>query len=109
VSCCCPLRLPAADPKPRAVYEYFISHHMAKAFESLFGSVTCLPGWCVPLARIYRATAHPFPIARSFTMYRIRSLEHKPLIIADAVIAEYGENKVETLHVKVRTVPAVFS
>jgi chitin synthase len=29
------------------VYEYFISHHMAKAFESLFGSVTCLPGWYV--------------------------------------------------------------
>jgi chitin synthase len=29
------------------VYEYFISHHMAKAFESLFGSVTCLPGWSV--------------------------------------------------------------
>lgn len=27
------------------VYEYFISHHLAKAFESLFGSVTCLPGW----------------------------------------------------------------
>ncbi|KAJ7038911.1 chitin synthase-domain-containing protein [Mycena alexandri] len=26
------------------VYEYFISHNMAKAFESLFGSVTCLPG-----------------------------------------------------------------
>ncbi|KAJ1569660.1 hypothetical protein HK096_002376 [Nowakowskiella sp. JEL0078] len=26
------------------VYEYFISHHMAKAFESLFGNVTCLPG-----------------------------------------------------------------
>lgn len=29
------------------VYEYFISHHLAKAFESLFGSVTCLPGWSV--------------------------------------------------------------
>ena len=29
------------------VYEYFISHHLAKAFESLFGSVTCLPGWYV--------------------------------------------------------------
>lgn len=27
------------------VYEYFISHYLAKAFESLFGSVTCLPGW----------------------------------------------------------------
>ncbi|KAK4058243.1 hypothetical protein OIO90_000399 [Microbotryomycetes sp. JL221] len=62
------------------VYEYFISHHLAKAFESLFGSVTCLPG--------------------CFCMYRVRSLEHKPLIIADSVITEYGENKVETLHVK---------
>ncbi|BGP14296.1 hypothetical protein JCM10213_007731 [Rhodosporidiobolus nylandii] len=62
------------------VYEYFISHHMAKAFESLFGSVTCLPG--------------------CFSMYRIRTLEHKPVLISDAIIAEYGENKVETLHVK---------
>lgn len=31
------------------VYEYYISHHLSKAFESLFGSVTCLPGWYVPL------------------------------------------------------------
>jgi chitin synthase len=29
------------------VYEYYISHNLAKAFESLFGSVTCLPGWYV--------------------------------------------------------------
>ena len=27
------------------VYEYYISHNLSKAFESLFGSVTCLPGW----------------------------------------------------------------
>ncbi|KAJ8606453.1 hypothetical protein MRB53_040967 [Persea americana] len=27
------------------VYEYYISHALAKSFESLFGSVTCLPGW----------------------------------------------------------------
>ena len=27
------------------VYEYYISHHLVKSFESLFGSVTCLPGW----------------------------------------------------------------
>ena len=33
------------------VYEYYISHHLAKAFESLFGSVTCLPGWYVPYCR----------------------------------------------------------
>ncbi|KAI7684483.1 CHS5 chitin synthase, class V, partial [Hortaea werneckii] len=37
------------------VYEYYISHNLTKAFESLFGSVTCLPG--------------------CFTMYRIRAAE----------------------------------
>jgi len=39
------------------VYEYFISHHLTKAFESLFGSVTCLPGWyaCLSIASL------PFP------------------------------------------------
>jgi chitin synthase len=63
------------------VYEYFISHHMAKAFESLFGSVTCLPG--------------------CFSMYRIRSADKgRPLFISDRIIDEYSENRVDTLHKK---------
>ncbi|KAF0444401.1 glycosyltransferase family 2 protein [Gigaspora margarita] len=63
------------------VYEYYISHHLAKAFESLFGSVTCLPG--------------------CFCMYRIRTpIKSKPLIIASEVIDEYSENHVDTLHKK---------
>ncbi|KAH7155985.1 chitin synthase-domain-containing protein [Dactylonectria macrodidyma] len=63
------------------VYEYFISHHLAKAFESLFGSVTCLPG--------------------CFTMYRLRTADtHKPLLISDAVIRDYSVCDVETLHMK---------
>jgi len=63
------------------VYEYYISHHLAKAFESLFGSVTCLPG--------------------CFTMYRIRTPDtHKPLFISQAVIDDYSENRVDTLHMK---------
>lgn len=63
------------------VYEYFISHHMAKAFESLFGSVTCLPG--------------------CFSMYRLRTADRgKPLIIADDVIREYSDCQVDTLHKK---------
>jgi chitin synthase len=33
------------------VFEYFISHHLSKAFESTFGIVTCLPG-CFSLYRI---------------------------------------------------------
>jgi chitin synthase len=63
------------------VYEYFISHHLAKAFESLFGSVTCLPG--------------------CFTLYRLRTPDtHKPLLISQAMIEDYSENRVDTLHVK---------
>jgi len=63
------------------VYEYFISHHLAKAFESLFGSVTCLPG--------------------CFCMYRIRTpTKSTPLLISNSIIDEYSENKVDTLHKK---------
>ena len=62
------------------VYEYFISHHMAKAFESLFGSVTCLPG--------------------CFCMYRLKSKQGKPLLIAAPVVEGYSELHVDTLHKK---------
>ncbi|KAJ2617124.1 hypothetical protein H4S08_000448 [Coemansia sp. RSA 1365] len=62
------------------VYEYFISHHMAKAFESLFGSVTCLPG--------------------CFCMYRLRSADGKPLLVAKPVLEAYSELHVDTLHKK---------
>jgi chitin synthase len=63
------------------VYEYFISHHLAKAFESLFGSVTCLPG--------------------CFSLYRLRTPDtHKPLLIANQLVADYAENRVDTLHMK---------
>ncbi len=54
---------------------------MAKAFESLFGSVTCLPG--------------------CFTLYRLRTPDtHKPLLISNQMIQDYSENRVDTLHMK---------
>ena len=54
---------------------------MAKAFESLFGSVTCLPG--------------------CFTLFRIRTADKgRPLIISNLVIDDYAENMVDTLHKK---------
>ncbi|KAI8376017.1 chitin synthase-domain-containing protein [Radiomyces spectabilis] len=63
------------------VYEYYISHFLAKAFESLFGSVTCLPG--------------------CFCMYRVRSPQkHQPLLVSNQVINDYAENRVHTLHQK---------
>ncbi|SCV67156.1 BQ2448_5802 [Microbotryum intermedium] len=63
------------------VYEYYISHHLAKAFESMFGSVTCLPG--------------------CFTMYRLRSADKgKPLLVSSLIIDEYSEGTLDTLHKK---------
>jgi chitin synthase len=63
------------------VYEYFISHHLAKSFESLFGTVTCLPG--------------------CFCMYRMRSaVKNVPLLVSNGVLADYSENNVNTLHTK---------
>ncbi|KAI4145525.1 MAG: hypothetical protein L6R39_003777 [Caloplaca ligustica] len=63
------------------VYEYYISHNLTKAFESLFGSVTCLPG--------------------CFTMYRIRAAETgKPLFVSREVIEAYSNIRVDTLHMK---------
>ncbi|KAL8947589.1 MAG: hypothetical protein Q9222_006149 [Ikaeria aurantiellina] len=63
------------------VYEYYISHNLTKAFESLFGSVTCLPG--------------------CFTMYRIRAAETgKPLFVSREIIEAYSNIRVDTLHMK---------
>ena len=63
------------------VYEYYISHYLVKAFESLFGSITCLPG--------------------CFSMFRLRSPDtQRPLFISSAVVDDYAENRVDTLHLK---------
>lgn len=63
------------------VYEYYISHNLAKAFESLFGSVTCLPG--------------------CFSMYRIRAAESgKPLFVSRDIVENYSTIRVDTLHMK---------
>jgi chitin synthase len=63
------------------VYEYYISHNLTKAFESLFGSVTCLPG--------------------CYSMYRIRAADTgKPLFVSKEIIEGYSQNRVDTLHMK---------
>ncbi len=63
------------------VYEYFISHHLAKSFESLFNTVTCLPG--------------------CFSIYRLRTPDtHRPLFISNPIIGDYSENRVDTLNKK---------
>ena len=67
------------------VYEYFISHHLAKAFESVFGGVTCLPG--------------------CFSMYRLKARKFNeddwvPLLVKPEIVREYSQSEVTTLHQK---------
>lgn len=67
------------------VFEYFISHHQAKAFESVFGGVTCLPG--------------------CFCMYRIKTPKGAdgywvPILANPDIVERYADNVVDTLHKK---------
>ncbi|KAI0700915.1 glycosyltransferase family 2 protein [Cytidiella melzeri] len=67
------------------VFEYFISHHLAKAFESVFGGVSCLPG--------------------CFSMFRLKARKSTgedwvPLIIKPEIVKEYSQSIVTTLHQK---------
>ncbi|KAH8550888.1 chitin synthase-domain-containing protein [Umbelopsis sp. PMI_123] len=66
------------------VYEYYISHHLAKGFESIFGGVTCLPG--------------------CFCMYRLKARKGDgdwvPIITKPEIVQEYSQNTVTTLHQK---------
>ena len=67
------------------VFEYFISHHQIKAFESVFGGVTCLPG--------------------CFSIYRIKARKASdddwvPVVVKPEVIREYSQSVVTTLHQK---------
>lgn len=67
------------------VFEYFISHHLSKSFESVFGGVTCLPG--------------------CFCMYRIKAPKggHNywvPILANPDIVEHYSENVVDTLHKK---------
>lgn len=67
------------------VFEYYISHHQAKAFESVFGGVTCLPG--------------------CFCMYRIKAPKGSdgywvPILANPDIVERYSDNVVDTLHRK---------
>ncbi|EGN93760.1 glycosyltransferase family 2 protein [Serpula lacrymans var. lacrymans S7.3] len=67
------------------VFEYYISHHMVKGFEAMFGGVTCLPG--------------------CFSMYRIKAPKGDsgywvPVLANPDIVEHYSENVVDTLHKK---------
>ncbi|KXS14401.1 glycosyltransferase family 2 protein [Gonapodya prolifera JEL478] len=65
------------------VFEYYISHHLGKSFESVFGGVTCLPG--------------------CFCMYRIKAYKDGvwvPVLVSPDIVDQYSTNETDTLHQK---------
>ncbi|KAK7208037.1 chitin synthase-domain-containing protein [Myxozyma melibiosi] len=67
------------------VFEYYVSHHLSKAFESAFGSVTCLPG--------------------CFCMYRLKAPKGEdgywvPILANPDIVERYSDNVIDTLHKK---------
>ncbi|WAR53033.1 hypothetical protein PtB15_2B461 [Puccinia triticina] len=67
------------------VFEYYISHHLTKAFESVFSGVTCLPG--------------------CFSMYRLKARrlndgDWDPILAQPEICREYSQSVVTTLHQK---------
>jgi chitin synthase len=99
------------------VYEYYISHHLSKAFESMLGRVQCLPG-CMALYRIktlpkrqrrdrfqaIRGKVDPFE-----TLHQLSSTEPpateveeegKPYLIYEPILKTYANRNLDSLHVK---------
>ncbi|CAG8516943.1 4579_t:CDS:2 [Paraglomus brasilianum] len=66
------------------VFEYYISHHLGKSFESVFGGVTCLPG--------------------CFCMYRIKAPKSDgyfvPILANPDIVDAYASNDLDSLHRK---------
>ncbi|KAF8414904.1 chitin synthase-domain-containing protein, partial [Boletus edulis BED1] len=64
------------------VYRYYISwYHLSKAFESPFGSVSCLPG--------------------CFSLYQACTADGgRPIIVSNRIVDEYAECNVDTLRKK---------
>ncbi|KAI8609178.1 chitin synthase-domain-containing protein [Chytriomyces sp. MP71] len=75
------------------VFEYYISHQLGKAFESVFGGVTCLPG-CFSMYRIkgapLRNSRDPVSTGDANKMV--------PLLIDEEVMTYYKEHVLDTLH-----------
>lgn len=93
------------------VYEYYINHHLNKAFESVLDTVTCLPG-CFSLYRIKtlpKSEKNTFGAIRGPKEKQELELRHtkdtqpvesKPYLILDSIIKSYSNKNLDSLHIK---------
>ncbi|ELA41774.1 uncharacterized protein VICG_01126 [Vittaforma corneae ATCC 50505] len=81
------------------VFEYYISHHLTKNFESVFGGVTCLPG-CFCTYRIKIVTDEMGQI-KNHTDKKTRpdeKWECVPLLANPLIVNAYSVYEAKTLH-----------
>lgn len=81
------------------VFEYYINHHLAKNFESVFGGVTCLPG-CFCTYRIKIITDEQGQI-KNHTDKKVNPEEKwecVPLLANPLIVNSYSIYEAKTLH-----------
>lgn len=83
------------------VFEYYISHHLAKNFESVFGGVTCLPG-CFCIYRI-KIVTDEYGMIKNHTDKKLFENEHwecVPILANPLIVNPYSIYEAKSLHEK---------
>ncbi|KAF9764498.1 Chitin synthase 1 [Nosema granulosis] len=87
------------------VFEYYISHHLSKTFESVFGGVTCLPG-CFCMYRIKINTDEDGNLINGYKSKDKTIFEEEkqrfclPILANPFIINSYSVFEAKTLHQK---------
>ncbi|KAI5152094.1 chitin synthase [Enteropsectra breve] len=83
------------------VFEYYISHHLAKNFESVFGGVTCLPGcFCIYRLKIITDEYGTIKNHSDQKLFDHERWECVPLLANPMIVNPYSEHEANTLHEK---------
>lgn len=83
------------------VFEYYISHHLAKNFESVFGGVTCLPGcFCIYRIKIVTDEYGNIKNHSDRRLYEGEQWECVPILANPLIVNPYSVYEARTLHEK---------
>lgn len=83
------------------VFEYYISHHLAKNFESVFGGVTCLPGcFCIYRLKITTDEHGSIKNHSDKKLYDSETWKCVPILANPLIVAPYSVYEAKTLHEK---------
>lgn len=83
------------------VFEYYISHHLAKNFESVFGGVTCLPGcFCIYRLKITTDENGVIKNHADSKMFENEHWECVPILANPLIVNAYSVFEAKTLHEK---------